>query len=245
MPIAVLTFFLLSILPAVGQSPLDQLAIPERHRQAILVTTDTWNDSVGRMELFYRAEGGWESAGDPREVTVGRNGLAWGRGLHVPGEPEKVEGDGRAPAGIFELAETFGYDSLPPEGTKLSYRQATSQDYWIDDVDASEYNQWIRLADTADSAPGQHWDSFERMRRDDHQYELGIIVRHNLDPVVTGKGSAIFMHVWREAGEPTAGCTAMPKEELLQVIGWLDPEKRPLLIQVPVNHLADLKFRKE
>ena len=38
-------------------------------------------------------------------VSVGRNGAAWGLGLHAaqPQGPQKQEGDGRAPAGVFTL----------------------------------------------------------------------------------------------------------------------------------------------
>jgi len=54
----------------------------------------------------------WRS--NPREL--GRAGLAWGLGLHgnppFPG-PIKREGDGRSPAGAFELSSAFGYAPRP------------------------------------------------------------------------------------------------------------------------------------
>ena len=34
--------------------------------------------------------------------------------------------------------------------------------------------------------------------------------------------SAIFLHVWKEPGAPTCGCTAMAREDLLELLRWLD-----------------------
>ena len=240
---------ILSILAAIALScnrinPLEDIKIPLEHEQIVLVTTESWNDSTGSLQLFARKDRVWKSWGPKINVVVGRNGLAWGRGLHEPvQEPvEKEEGDGKAPAGIFRLSGAFGYGEKPPADLNFSYRQATSRDYWIDDVNAPEYNQWVTIPDTAENVPTLYWDSFEQMRREDPLYEYGIVVDHNTQPVEKRKGSAIFMHVWRGDGTPTAGCTAMPRHELLKVLQWLDKEKNPVLIQIPVDELDQLKF---
>ena len=83
-----------------GRSPLNG------SRQLVLVVTESFDDNQARMRRFERSGTGvWRPAGDDVAVTLGKNGLAWGRGLHGqtplgPG-PVKVEGDGRSPAGVF------------------------------------------------------------------------------------------------------------------------------------------------
>jgi L,D-peptidoglycan transpeptidase YkuD (ErfK/YbiS/YcfS/YnhG family) len=78
------------------------------------------------------------------------------------------------------------------------------------------------------------------MKRRDHLYELGLVVKHNMEPAIAGKGSAIFLHVWRSPGAPTLGCTAMNKQELIRLLTWLDPAKQPLFIQAPEGELERL-----
>jgi D-alanyl-D-alanine dipeptidase len=50
---------------------------------------------------------------------------------------------------------------------------------------------------------------------------------------VKGQGSCIFFHLWRNEKTPTVGCTAMPEPILVELLAWLDPEKSPLLVQLP------------
>ncbi|WGZ93452.1 MAG: hypothetical protein QJT81_16835 [Candidatus Thiothrix putei] len=103
----------------------------------------------------------------------------------------------------------------------MPYRVIGERDYFIDDVNSPDYNRWRTLAPTLSNEPKQHWRSFERMRRDDHQYEYGMMIGHNLFPTLVGRGSAIFLHVWLSPETPTAGCTAMATHDLLDVLSWL------------------------
>ena len=219
---------------------LTSLALPDESHQVLLVITSSWSDFKGTMRLYSNAGTDWKIEDVNIPVVVGRSGLAGGVGLHADGlpGPHKVEGDGKAPAGIFALGTSFGYGLLQPDGCSYPYRQATEYDYFIDDIDSPVYNQWMSLADSSKKDPQYFWRSFERMKRDDDLYELGIVVKHNMDPVVVGRGSAIFLHIWRGPDQPTAGCTAMSKEHLLTVLRWLDPSKNPLLVQVPEEVLT-------
>ena len=88
----------------------------------------------------------------------------------------------------------------------------------------------------------KRWTSYERLKRKDSLYELGIVVRHNRNPIISGKGSAIFIHVWRNQNTGTLGCTAIEKASLLDLLNWLDPEKKPLLIQMPESEMMNIKF---
>ena len=82
--------------------------------------------------------------------------------------------------------------------------------------------------------------SFEQMRRDDKQYELGVVVLHNKDQVKQA-GSCIFLHVEKSEGASTAGCTSMSLDEMRKINLWLDGSKNPILIQVPRSSLDEIK----
>jgi L,D-peptidoglycan transpeptidase YkuD (ErfK/YbiS/YcfS/YnhG family) len=155
----------------------------------------------------------WKWVSGPIEATIGKNGFA------LPGE--KREGDGRTPSGIFSLKRTFGYDKTVK--TKMPYRQATEEDLWVDDPNAPDYNQWVKQAETGAA-------SYEKMKREDLQYKYGIVIEYNTDPVIKGHGSAIFFHVWKGKDSPTAGCVAVSEEDIIKILGWLDPNAFPLII---------------
>ena len=212
-------------------------------QQAVLVTATSWTSNAGKLCLFSKVEARWNPERGDTPVMLGENGMGWGSGIHHPvaDPPQKVEGDSKAPAGVFRLGSAFGYDTYPPAGTSIPYRNITEDDYYVDDVESEDYNRWVRL-DGNTETPQQMWNSWEEMKRPDHLYELGAVVEHNAAPVVKGRGSAIFLHVWRARGAPTAGCTAMAKEDLAAVIRWLDPAKNPCLIQAPVDELERLRY---
>lgn len=143
------------------------------------------------------------------------------RSFAQPGS--KREGDGKTPSGIFALGDAFGYAEKME--TRLSYRQAGADDYWVDDAESPQYNQWVHGKPNA--------KSFEKMRRSDQLYSAGFIVEYNTSPVVKGAGSAIFFHVWKNKKKPTAGCVAMEDSNLHSLLRWLDPKQKPRVILNP------------
>ncbi|MNT94259.1 hypothetical protein D3C72_2359060 [compost metagenome] len=56
-----------------------------------------------------------------------------------------------------------------------------------------------------------------------------MVIRYNDNPIIKGKGSAIFMHIWRSQDKPTAGCVAMSEVNLLKVMNRLDPKQSPVI----------------
>lgn len=229
--------------PKTVTDQLDSLRLPEATQQVLLTLTPSWDDSAGKLQRFEREAGGkWQTAGSPTPVMIGRTGLAWGVGLHAEpkgDDPQKVEGDGKATAGIFSLGTGFGYAEAASESVSYPYRTAGENDFFVDDAESPEYNQWVQLAET--DLPGERWKSFERMRRPDTAYQWGVVVEHNTDPAAPGRGSAIFLHVWKSPTTPTAGCTAMDEAEMLGLLEWLDPAKSPLLIQIPEPAFSTLR----
>lgn len=216
-------------------------------QQLILVTTNDWNAVDGELLRYERTsnEQPWHVTGGKIAVVVGRNGMAWGKGLHgepaalaKPGDPIKKEGDGRAPAGIFNLSAAFGYAS-PKESAnvKLPYLQATPTFECVDDVRSAYYN---RLVDR-NKVAHPDWNSSEQMRRNDELYRWGAVVDHNANKPEAGAGSCIFLHIWSGAGKGTAGCTAMEPARMTELLSWLDAKQKPVLVQFPQAELERLR----
>jgi L,D-peptidoglycan transpeptidase YkuD (ErfK/YbiS/YcfS/YnhG family) len=147
------------------------------------------------------------------------------KGFAPPGK--KSEGDGKSPSGIYRIGSAFGY--YENWKTRLHYRPAGKKDIWIDDIRSKDYNKWVRYD------PGNY--SHEKMRRKDHLYRLGIIIKYNIDPVIKGKGSAIFIHLWRKPYSPTSGCLAISEQSIKELLSWLDKKKNPVII---MGHISEL-----
>jgi L,D-peptidoglycan transpeptidase YkuD (ErfK/YbiS/YcfS/YnhG family) len=60
--------------------------------------------------------------------------------------------------------------------------------------------------------------SAEGLRRDDHLYDLVLVLGYNDRPRVRGKGSAIFVHLAREGFSPTDGCIALTRHDLTMLL---------------------------
>lgn len=219
---------------------LNTMTIPEKHKQMIVVTSDGWGSGSGTLHLYERVNGAWQPSGQQWPISLGKNGMGWGRGSLEGRQsgPEKNEGDKKSPAGVFELGSAFGYADAPPSGTRMPYKQATERDYFVDDSSSPDYNKWVTLRPGEN--PNERWRSYERMRMQTDQYKLGIVVNHNM-PAVPDKGSAIFMHVWSRPGGATVGCTAMSEDNMRRLLNWIDPSQKPLLMQVPSDALPQLK----
>lgn len=213
------------------------------HRQVVLVTIDGWDATGGTLARFERSGRGWAQVGEPAAVTIGRAGAAWGEGLHPPqAGPQKREGDGRSPAGVFAIGPAFGYAA--GLDTALSYLPMQAS-HWCIDVPASPlYNRIVDAAEVGDAAVA---GSTEPMRRDlhadgDQRYRLGFVVRHN-DAARPGGGSCIFAHLWGAPGQATAGCTAMHETTMQALLDWLDPAAAPLFVLLPADEYARLAAR--
>jgi L,D-peptidoglycan transpeptidase YkuD (ErfK/YbiS/YcfS/YnhG family) len=205
--------------------------VPVESRQLVFSVSDGWDAPRARVRLYERDRPAtpWRPVGIPMLASLGRTGLAWGRGLHPEGldGPLKKEGDGKSPAGVFELREATGYPALLPE-THLRYRQATETLKCVDDPASGSYNQLVDATRVA-----KDWTSAEDMRRDDILYRLVVWVGHNDRPVAKGAGSCIFLHLRDRADAVTAGCTALDAEPMDRLMRFLDPALRPVLVQLP------------
>jgi D-alanyl-D-alanine dipeptidase len=209
-------------------------------RQLLVVTTPAWDSISGTLRRYEResASAPWRAVGDPVPIVVGQTGLAWGDdALARRRDPRKREGDGKAPAGRFPLGTAFGFAAASElDWMRLPYLPLLDGTECVDDTASVHYNTVIDRG----AVPRVDWASAERMRTID-LYRLGVVVGYNARPVKKGRGSCIFLHIWRAAGSPTSGCTAMPAPDLETIVRWLDPAHHPMLVQLPAAEYARLR----
>jgi D-alanyl-D-alanine dipeptidase len=222
--------------------------------QMIVVTTPNWDAVEGHLRRYQRGtpQEAWQPVDQPISIVVGKKGLAWGSGVvptdgtdvRAASDPVKKEGDGKSPAGVFTLGTAFGYSAQPLPGLKLPYLELTPSIECVDDVASMHYN---RIVDRSTVTPD--WNSSEHMRNTGESYRWGIVVDHNniagdtVHSPVAGGGSCIFLHIWSGPSHGTAGCTAMPQGNVETLLTWLDPARKPLLVQLPEAEYKRLKER--
>jgi L,D-peptidoglycan transpeptidase YkuD (ErfK/YbiS/YcfS/YnhG family) len=196
---------------ALSAFPEDKIG---KSRQILLViANNSFFFTEQKVHTLEKHAGIWKPAFEPFNGVIGKNGFA------QPGE--KREGDGKTPSGIYPLKMTFGYDESIK--TKMPYRQALADDIWVDDVNADDYNRWVKKGATQAK-------SYEKMKRDDNLYKYGIVIEYNTNPVIKGYGSAIFFHVWGGENVTTEGCVAVSEENIIKILEWLNPKAEPLII---------------
>ena len=207
--------------------------LPASSTQLVLVRTSAWWATTGVLQRYERDRNStWQPIGAPVPVNVGRSGLGWGRGLHeeVDSGPQKREGDGRSPAGVFRLSSAFGKaDTVPPESAGFPYTKSLPTTYCVEDARSAYYNQVVDSSRVAASS----WEQWSELLRPDGLFDWGVVVQQNAPDIKKGAGSCVFLHIWRGVRRPTSGCTSMPKPELESIIRWLAVTHEPLLVQLP------------
>jgi L,D-peptidoglycan transpeptidase YkuD (ErfK/YbiS/YcfS/YnhG family) len=139
---------------------------------------------------------------------------ALGRSGVIPADL-KHEGDGATPLGDWPMRQVFWRsDRLEKPVTQLPVIAVRSDMGWCDDPAHPDYNRQVVLP-----FPASH----ERLWREDHVYDLIVVLGYNDDPVIAGKGSAIFLHLARGDFSPTEGCFACARNDLLDLLRAAKP----------------------
>jgi L,D-peptidoglycan transpeptidase YkuD (ErfK/YbiS/YcfS/YnhG family) len=191
-----------SIAPARSQSCPAPLAGAKR---LVLVTAETMNDTAATLRRYERAAPGesWRAVGGAEPAVVGKTGMGWSAffaHLARPGEPIKVEGDKRAPAGVYAIGRSFGI--LP--SSRPNYLQVTPDTVCVDDLTSPAYNTIAQRSRLGPAVRG------ENMSKALPMYRRGLMVDYPTDAKKKA-GSCIFIHVWRSPTSGTAGCVALPE----------------------------------
>ncbi|MEL7465598.1 MAG: L,D-transpeptidase family protein [Pseudomonadota bacterium] len=123
----------------------------------------------------------------------------------------KREGDGATPVGAHQMLRLFYQaDRLRPPESILPTETSGPSLIWSDDPLDPAYNRGLRAR--------AHPYSHERMRRGDRLYDIVIETDWNASSPEPGMGSAIFVHCWKSARKPTAGCVAFQRSDLLWIL---------------------------
>lgn len=123
----------------------------------------------------------------------------------------KREGDGATPLAFLSLREVlYRPDRLAAPLTPVPCRPLTPEEGWCDDpADAASYNRPVLRPH-----PARH----EALWREDGLYDvIGVLGWNDVLPV-PGRGSAIFLHPAHPDFAPTAGCIALPRADLLDLL---------------------------
>ncbi|MGE0280524.1 MAG: hypothetical protein AB7P20_07915 [Rhizobiaceae bacterium] len=221
--IAAAAALLVSSAIALAQSCPELLASA---RRLVLVTTDGLSTAKATMRLYQRAAPGapWQPVREAEPVLVGRNGLAWAlpyRRFAARGEPIKIEGDKRAPAGVFRLGASIGH----APSNKPGYLQLTPGTVCVDAPSSPAYNTITSRDRVGWKVPG------ENMWRIPH-YRHGLLVDFPTSRARRG-GSCIFVHLKLPRVTGTAGCVAVDEPALLALQDFAAPGA--VLAMLPVQ----------
>lgn len=180
--------------------------------QQVIIVTGKPGVRQATTQTFEKMNGKWKQTLKTIPTVVGKYGIGEGK-----------EGYARTPIGVYKIGKGFGWANAP-SGLKMDYKQTNRFHYWIDDVTSNDYNKWVYYGGN----PWTRWKSFERLTHP--LYKHAFIIRYNDNPIVKGKGSAIFFHIWDRPNGYTAGCVAVSETDLLSIMRWLNPKKKPLII---------------
>jgi L,D-peptidoglycan transpeptidase YkuD (ErfK/YbiS/YcfS/YnhG family) len=188
-------------------------------QQVVIVTSSSWSTDVATLQTFEKDAGVWRAVFPAMAANIGRDGFS----------ADKHEGDLRTPAGKFGFGTMFGQQPSP--GVKFPYRVADAKSVWVDESSSPYYNTWredVPLADGEALASAGFRIA----------YAYAADIAYNTNPVVPGKGSAIFLHVGNgrdSSQDGTAGCVSIAQPNLLKVLRWLDPARAPIIVMGPTS----------
>ena len=128
------------------------------------------------------------------------------RGISI----KKKEGDFITPKGTFKIKEIFyRKDRVPNLITSLKKTVIRKNMGWCDDPKSTKYNKLIYF-------PFKY--SAEKLYRKENIYDIILVLNFNMNPVRKNKGSAIFIHIAKKNFQPTQGCIALDKSELIKLV---------------------------
>ena len=211
-------------------------------QQLIVVVGRSRTSSYSTAYTYQKGSDGiWRAKFSAMAARNGWAGWVWGS--------QRVQNTGTSPMGTYRITTSFGLKTNP--GTKVPYRRIDSNDYWVGDrYDPKTYNLFEPYASAK-----RTWrtSQAERLAAYPTQYEYSAVINFNRpaassvtwnstyseyvtsQPVNTTRGSAIFLHI-NGAGS-TAGCVSLGRTNLINVLKWLDPSKKPRIVMAP---LADI-----
>ncbi|MEE0266185.1 MAG: hypothetical protein UD936_11215 [Acutalibacteraceae bacterium] len=176
--------------------------------EQLIVVTGYNSDSGTTARLFSFNNNQWQKEKLDCRVTVGSNGIA----------TKTNDDDNITPKGLYTIGDAFYIDKKP--STWLNTFKITSNTYWVINAESDMYNKKIELEGNNESDKAIHMISSP-------SYRYGCVVNYNTDPIIKGKGSAIFLECGDSA---TNGSIAFSENDLLKYLEILNSEKKPAII---------------
>lgn len=201
--------------PAPVGQPLPLNADTGSASQVITVVARSAAATTAQLREWTKVPGGWQPVSATIPANLGSAGLT----------THPSESLSATPIGSFTLTQSFGRNADP--GTALPYLRTTPDDWWVSQS-GPLYNTHQRCAgdcpfDTGAGNPNEH------LYYETPYYNYAVVIDYNTGPrAVQGAGSAFFLHV--TTGAPTQGCVAIPVDDLLPLMRWLNPAANPRIL---------------
>ncbi|MBN8533517.1 MAG: hypothetical protein J0L51_05445 [Rhizobiales bacterium] len=142
---------------------------------------------------------------------IGRSGV----------KADKRESDGASPRATLRVLRGFWRrDRRLPPRTLIPLRPIRPGDGWCEVPGDRNYNRLVKKPYAA---------SHEDMMRQDWLYDVVLELDWNVRPRRHGRGSAIFLHLARDDGGPTAGCIGIFRNRIDLVLGKLSRNTRIII----------------
>jgi L,D-peptidoglycan transpeptidase YkuD (ErfK/YbiS/YcfS/YnhG family) len=203
----------------------------EKTDQVIIVTAPNRASTAGTLRTYEKRGYAWRIVQGNTRAQLGYGGL-------VPADNRR-QGTGTTPIGTFAITSAFGRAKNP--GTTLDYIRVDRNDAWT-------YNPRVPSTYNIFQSVNKSWKSYgnyvEMLWDYGYQYDYVAIMDFNLPagPIRTKpngvrvtnqpgdlrRGGGIFLHV--DNGKKTAGCIAIDRSVMKEVMSWLDPTKNPVIV---------------
>jgi len=133
----------------------------------------------------------------------------------------KREGDNVTPKGTFKIVKVYyRSDRIKKISSKFRPIKITKDMGWCDDPNSKNYNQLIKL-------PTKY--GHEKLHKKNNVYDLIVVLNYNMNPIIKNKGSAIFIHIAKKKYKKTAGCIALKKIHLLNLIKKIEKNTKVII----------------
>ena len=123
------------------------------------------------------------------------------------------EGDNITPKGTYKILSIYyRHDRIKKIKCPIKKIKITKKIGWCDDLKSEYYNKQIKL-------PSKF--SHETLYRKDNIYDIVCVINYNINPIIKGKGSAIFLHISKNKYQRTKGCIALKKNHLITLLSLI------------------------
>ncbi len=176
-------------------------------RKLVLVTADTMTSTTAAVARYTRTSSAapWRADGGAVTALIGHNGVGWAhafRSYARAGEPVKVDGDKRVPAGFYRIGRSFGFGP----SSRPRYMRIAAGMTCVDDPRSPAYNTITSRAKVGWQVHGENMWRVPEYRR-------GLLVDYPTDRRARA-GSCIFIHVRLPGAVGTSGCVSLPEPEV-------------------------------